>query len=222
MVQASADGENISVKYFNENNSLSDYNFWESGKELYLTGAINKTTGLEYVKTLGDVSQYDIVSLLKTQSDELVSKNYDKAIASLFAVMQLMEGNGNVIKGTYVKEALDKYNPRFKVTCPNIYSSITKIDFLKNSQGVITVLTSDKGSFSIDKIKMENNAKIKLVMLENGNGIWKMLSGVKVGKAIVWFPLNHIELYPKSGDLEFDYGNDHSKVKMNLQKDILD
>ena len=98
-------------------------------------------------------------------------------------------------------------------------------DRLKINEGIrapeLRVLTEDGKSTTIEKVKLYHKARIQLITLENGNGMWKVLSGIKVGKAIVWFQLNHVELYPKTGDLLFDYDDDHTKVKMNLLKDIL-
>jgi hypothetical protein len=42
-----------------------------------------------------------------------------------------------------------------------------------------------------------------------------------VGKMVVWFKLNHVELVKKSGDMVFDYDKDHSTAQINMTKDIL-
>ncbi|MFA9392840.1 MAG: hypothetical protein ACERKD_23735 [Prolixibacteraceae bacterium] len=221
LVQASLGGTDVSVDYFNDDNAVNDYSFWVADDHVYLTGATNKTIGLQSINELTTTTNFSMAEDLKKVSDELINQKYDRYIASLFAVMQIMGSNGSMIKGSHVKETIDKYNPGFKNRCPNIYSSITKINFLKNSQGVVTILTDDGKSFTIEKIKLENNSKIQLITLENGNGMWKVLNGIKVGKAIIWFDLNFVELFHESGDLLFDYDDDHTKVTMNLYKDIL-
>jgi hypothetical protein len=62
---------------------------------------------------------------------------------------------------------------------------------------------------------------MKMVYSPEGDARVDFISGAKVGKAFVWFPLNSITVIKKSGDLIFDYAKDNSKKNMNINKDIL-
>jgi hypothetical protein len=62
---------------------------------------------------------------------------------------------------------------------------------------------------------------LRISILPDGNARVDALSGVKVGKTIIWYPLNFIRLDAKTGDLLFDYDDDHSQARMNVRRDIL-
>jgi hypothetical protein len=66
-----------------------------------------------------------------------------------------------------------------------------------------------------------NNSKVKISMYNSGYALIDVLSGVMVGKAIIWYNLNYIRLFKETGDLLFDYDADHTQKKMNVKKDIL-
>jgi len=62
---------------------------------------------------------------------------------------------------------------------------------------------------------------MKIVPLPDGNHRIDMLSGIQVGKYFVWYDLNYIKMFRESGDLLFDYDDDHTHKIFNLKKDIL-
>jgi ribosomal protein S8 len=146
---------------------------------------------------------------------------YEKGIAGLFAAINLIKDNRAVLPGKEVKKALDKYNPSFKTSSPKIYEALGNITFIANNNGIIIVQTVDGDDILIDKIKMESDAKIKINILANGDAVIDVLSGVKVGKVVVWYKMNFIKLFKTSGDLLFDYDSDHTQKRVNLKKDIL-
>jgi hypothetical protein len=62
---------------------------------------------------------------------------------------------------------------------------------------------------------------MKLIMTPEGDARIDFISGAKVGKAFIWFPLNSITVMKKTGDLIFDYSKDNKKSSLNINKDIL-
>uniref|UniRef100_UPI0029313713 hypothetical protein n=1 Tax=Escherichia coli TaxID=562 RepID=UPI0029313713 len=58
-------------------------------------------------------------------------------------------------------------------------------------------------------------------MFNSGNAQIDILSGVMVGKAVIWYSLNYVRLFKDHGDLLFDYDRDHTQKKVNIKKDIL-
>jgi hypothetical protein len=163
----------------------------------------------------------NIPELLKLENDRLLKQQTDKSIAGLIAAINLVKNSGIDISGLYARQALDKYNPGFKKNCPNLYKNLGKIKFVKNNRGIITMLTENGEDVLFDKIKVKD--KSTLTISTNGNGDIQMdiLSGIKVGKMVVWYPLNSIHVYKNSGDLLFDYDTDHSQQKLSMRKDIL-
>jgi hypothetical protein len=63
---------------------------------------------------------------------------------------------------------------------------------------------------------------LKISSLQSGDAQLDVLSGITVGKMVVWFDLNFIKLYKLNGNLLFDYDSDHTQKMMNLKADILE
>lgn len=187
--------------------------------KIILSGNANVLPGTAD-KSYASGAEMNYVDLLKTTSDDLMSKDVNEGIAGLFAVTTLLQQNGYLIPGSEAQKALDKYNPSFKKRSPEIYNSIGTIDFLKNSDGIVTILTNKK-SVIIDKVKINDKAKLKVVPLADGNHRIDILSGIEVGKYFVWYDLNMVTLYRNTGNMLFDYDEDHTHKIFNLKKDIL-
>jgi hypothetical protein len=136
-------------------------------------------------------------------------------------VFQMLTDFESKLTGTVVQQTLDKYNPTFKTKSPQLYKSLTVVEFLKNSNGVVTLRTLNDQNLELDMLKVKNETNMKMVTTPEGDARIDFISGAKVGKAFVWFPLNSITVIKKSGDLIFDYAKDHSKANKNINKDIL-
>ncbi|MEI7727163.1 MAG: hypothetical protein WCK09_18785 [Bacteroidota bacterium] len=167
------------------------------------------------------VAEFDYADLLKKEYDQFVSRQTDRSVAGLFAISNIIKNAGVVISGKDVQKAFDKYNPGFKVKCPKMYKLIGKVSFMKNENNIITILTENGGDVLFNKLKLGNGSQLRISILPDGNVQVDALTGVKVGKTIIWYPLNYILVFSKTGDLLFDYDSDHSQARMNLRKDIL-
>lgn len=219
----SSNGNHINNKLYFETGDFNNYgiSITPSG-EIFVAGAFNKTTGMNVKEISFDSSgAFDAVEELKALNDKLISQDYEKTIAGLFAVVNLVQSSGISIPGSAARDVLDKYNPDFKVKNPEIYKSILKVSFIKNQDGIVTVKTDDKKELSIDMMRVSNDAKLKVSMLEDGDARIDVLSGIRVGKAFWWYDLNHILLYKDNGNLMFDYDVDHEMAVKNLKFDIL-
>jgi len=207
---------NETENYANQGISIDSLN------NCYLSGSFYALSGIDIdVLSFNEYSEFDKIKYVKSLNDKLIANGYNKAIAGLVAAINFTKTNGNSISGETIQKALNKYNPEFKNTSPNIYKRIGGLQFLKNLQGIITIKTEDSKDVSFDKIKIKNNSKIKTIEYKSGNIDINILSGINVGKAIIWYDLNYIRLYKKDGNLLFDYHDDTQKT-LNLKKDILD
>ncbi|MEI6683848.1 MAG: hypothetical protein WCO44_14550 [Bacteroidota bacterium] len=171
--------------------------------------------------SVNSAAEMDYADLLKNEYDQFVSKKTDRAVAGLFAISSIITTPGVVISGKEVQKAFDKFNPGFKTKCPNMYKLIGKVSVMKNSNDIITILTENGGDILFDKLKLGNNSQLRISILSDGNAQVDAISGVKVGKLIIWYPLNYVRVFSNTGDLLFDYDQDHSQARMNLRKDIL-
>jgi hypothetical protein len=215
-------GQHLGNDLYFESGNFRNYGISIAPKEVVVAGAFNKTTGMNMRKiSVSSSGSFDAVEAIKSENDKLISDDYEKTIAGLFAVVNLIQSSGVSIPGSAARDVLDKYNPDFKNSYPEIYKTILKIHFLKNQEGIVTLKTDDKMELSIDMMRVKNDSKLKISMLESGDARIDMLSGVRVGKALWWYDLNHIILYKSNGDLLFDYDSDHEIALKNLKEDIL-
>jgi hypothetical protein len=190
---------------------------------VYFAGAFNKSTGMNIAEmSLDELGEYDIVEAIKAENDRLISENCDKTIAGLYAVLSVVKSSGVTIPGADAQRVLDKYNPKFKDKFSGFYESIGRINFLKNQDGIVTIKTDNGKDVYFDMLRVQNDSKARIIFLEDGNAQLELLSGAKVGKAFIWFPLNYVVMYKHNGDMLFDFANDHSQKVMNLREDILD
>lgn len=217
-------GEHEKTRLFNENENFRNFGLYAaSDGRIYFAGAFNNTTGMNYATlALNDGRVQNPVESLKAENDILLKDNYDPTIAGMFAAANLMLYNGFKISGRDAQQALDKYNPDFRKKYDAIYENLGKINFIMNDEGIINISTSDGNSVRIDKIKINNGSRIKINGYPSGDAQINVLSGIEVGKLVVWFNLNFIRMFKLNGDLLFDYDSDHTQKLMNLKEDILE
>jgi len=216
-------GKHLGTDLYFENTDFNNYGIsLTSQGDVYIAGAFNKTTGMNVNKlSPNEITAFNSVTSLKEENDKLINEQYEKSIAGLFAVMNLVKNSGISIPGTDAQATLDKYNPDFKKKSPDIYKNIGRITFIKNSDGIVTVKTSDGKDVYFDMMRVRNDTKVKLAFLPSGDARIEILSGIRVGKSIIWFDLNYVEMYKKNGDMLFDYDSDHTQKTLNLKNDIL-
>ncbi len=206
--------------YVQNESKVSNGVFYNDNK-LTVIGFMNSSTGF-YSKNLSFNAneEFNTINYLKAENDALIARNVNKSIAGLFAVINLIKISGVIIPGKDAQQALDKHNPKFKLLSPSVYKNIGKVNFMKNNDGIISILTN-KRSVIFDKIKINDGATLKITSLPNGTERIDIISGVDVGKFVVWYTLNFVQLKHDSGDLLFDYDSDHTQTSVNLKTDIL-
>jgi hypothetical protein len=219
----SADGRHQGNDLYFETGDFSNYGLHlGAADEVYFAGAFNKTTGMNVSElSFDELNEFSAADALKEENDKLIGEQYDKTIAGLFAVINLIKNSGASIPGSDALSVLDKYNPEFKAVAGNIYKGIGRISFLKNQDGIVTVKTDNGKDVYIDLMRIQDNTKVKIIFLENGDAQLDILTGIRVGKAVVWYDLNYVVLFKQNGDMLFDYASDHSQKLMNLKDDIL-
>lgn len=222
-VRLDTNGKLLGTDYLpQQNSSWKNMLVLDEKNNLLATGGFSILPGM--IKRTGAVNaeaKYDISILLKEKNDNLIKNGYDKGVAGLFAVFQMLSDFESKLTGEIVQATLDKYNPTFKTKSPELYKSLLVVEFLKNSNGIVTLRTLDNKFLEFSMLKVKNETSMKMVYTPEGDARIDFISGAKVGKAFVWFGLNSITVLKKSGDLVFDYGKENSKKNMNINKDIL-
>lgn len=221
-VQLDTNGKLIGSEFLPQQNmSWKNLLMLDDKNNLLATGGFSTLPGMiKRSGTTNDAATFDMSAILKDKNDKLITSGYEKGAAGLFAAFQLLSDFESKLTGTIVQQALEKYNPTFKTKSPALFKSLSVVEFLKNSNGIITIRNLNDKSLELDMLKVKNETNMKMVTTPDGNTRVDFISGAKVGKAVVWFPLNSITVN-KNGDLIFDYGKDHSKANKNITKDIL-
>ena len=222
-VRADTNGKLLGTDYLPQQNLYwKNLLLLDEKNNLLATGGFSTLPGMiKRTGTVNDAMTYDVTALLKEKNDKLIESGCDKGAAGLFAAFTMLTDFESKLSGKYVQEALDKYNPTFKTKSPNLYKSFGKVEFIKNANGIITLRTVNNQFMELDKMKVSSDANMKMVLTQEGDARIEFISGAKVGKAFIWFPLNSITVVKKNGDLIFDYSKDHSKSNLNINKDIL-
>ncbi len=217
-----ASGTHHGTDIFMENPDYNAYgiNFDQQGM-IYLAGSSFANTGMNVASMAFKTADiFDPVRALKEENDRLLDDNYDRAIAGLFAAINLVKLENVMIPGTAAQQALDRYNPGFRRRAPTVYNAIANINFLKNDQGVVLITVDGGSSITIDYLRIRDNATVKVTEFSNGNTQLDVLSGLSVGKSIVWYDLNFVRLLRDTGDLLFDYSRKNTQRTFNIEKDL--
>ena len=158
---------------------------------------------------------------LEQVSDKLKTEQYDPAIVGLFAVIRCIDQDGAALSGMVAQQALDRHNPSFRGNSPNIYRNIGRLAFMKNQSGIVTITSEDGKPVDFDKLRIEDETRVRVQTFADGNAQMDVLSGMTVGRSFIRFKLNYVRLFKDNGNLLFDYDDDNTQVVMNLAKDIL-
>ena len=158
---------------------------------------------------------------LEQASEALKTEQYDPAIVGLFAAIRCLKQDGSTLSGAVAQHVLDQHNPGFKESSPNIYRDIGRLAFMKNQSGIITITSEDGKPIDFDKLRIEDEACVRVQTFADGNAQMDVLSGMTVGRSFIRFKLNYVRLFKDDGNLLFDYDDDNTQVVMNLAQDIL-
>jgi len=219
-----SEGNKTMARLFSQSEQFDYYGLTaEADGSALIKGSFFATTGMN----IHDFTEYNTGSAfnaekaLKNANDTLIKLDYEKTIAGLFAAMQLLKANTIEIKGTQIQEVLKNHNPQFIDYAGNFYNGFGKMQFMKNNSGIVTIKTDDGKSLVFDKIKIDNETRIKVIKYKSGNVEIQVFSGIEVGVPGNWHPMNTIKLFKETGDLLFDYDEDHVTKKLNLKREIL-
>lgn len=222
-VSFSRTGKHLFTKLFPANINFTDFGIsFDQDGNIYFTSSYAESPGfVNHSLSLSPNADFNIVNRLKEENDRLIDSHYEKGISGLFAFVNLARINHASITGKSVQDALDKYNPEFRNNSPLIYQNIGKIQMMKNNEGIVILKTENTNPVSFDKIKISNDARVKIIPLTNGDIRIDILSGIKLGKVNTWYNLNSVRLLKSNGNLIYDYDDDHTLGTVNLRKELL-
>ncbi|PLX13521.1 MAG: hypothetical protein C0598_03415 [Marinilabiliales bacterium] len=218
-------GEKIMAKLYSETENFSYYGIeMDSEDNALIKGSFFSTTGMnnnDYVNYNFEGDLENVPEVLYLTDKKLKEKEYEETIAGLFAALNLLNANTVEINGNNITKAFDEYNHKIKKYAESLYNSFKGMKFLKNEKGIISIKTSNSEPVIMDKIKITNDARIRVIRYKSGNILVEVLSGVYVGGGDYWLDMNSIKLFKESGDILLNFDTDNTVQKINLRKEIL-
>ncbi len=193
----------------------------DSYNDIVVRGVIGEIEGLtkDVPKQVSSAS-FSAENQIDTYMDEYKKLAFEPKTTGLFASLKLLSQNGGSISGDVVKNLLNKHNPEFQKNNPSIYKSLSSMQFVINKGGIVKIQTENGKNISLSAMRIENNSNMQIVKTSENSYKLSFLNGVEVGKAVVWYDLNYINLN-SDGKLTFDYDDDHTKKEMAIS-DIID
>ncbi|MFK5854703.1 MAG: hypothetical protein QM503_01145 [Bacteroidota bacterium] len=217
-------GEKIMAKLYSQAEDFNNYGLEiDNEGNALIVGSFFATAGMssnDFVNyNIG--TNLDVPEVLYETDIKLKENEYEATIAGLFSALNLLKANTIEIQGSQIKTTFDTYNNKFSSYASGIYENLGNMHFLKNEKGIITIKTINGDPIILDKIKIGNDARIRIVKYKSGNILVEVISGIYVGGGNYWLDMNSIKLFRETGDLLFDFDTDNSVKKLNLKKEIL-
>ncbi len=188
--------------------------------DIVVRGVVGEIEGLtkDVPKSTSSAS-FSIENQIDTYFEEYKQLDFEPKTTGVFASLKLLSQNGGSISGDVVKNLLNKHNPKFKENNPAIYKSLSSMRFVINKGGIIKIQTENNKDISLSAMRIENNSNMQIAKTSDKAYKVSFLNGVEVGKAIVWYDLNYINLH-SNGTIVFDYDDDHTKKEMDISEII--
>lgn len=218
--QFSPDGMLLKTRLIEENENFHTFGIQaDTTKEIILSGALFTSGGIRKNNiVLNSYNEVDINKLFSAEKNKLSNQQYHPALVGILSMMNLINSTELSIPGTLVQDIINKNNPVFRSKYPDVYENLGKINFIRNNKGIIVIKTKNSGHVSFSSMKILNDSRIRIFSYNTGNTQIDILSGISVGKAIIWYDLNFIKMIKQNGDLIFDYDNNHSQSKVNISE----
>ena len=162
----------------------------------------------------------DFAPAMKSVSKQYLDTSPPES-AWLLAFLNIIQQSGVAYNGIDVLNGIRELNPQFEHQYKWLFDAIEKVRFLKNENGLIEVQTENGNSINLSNMRLSNNTRFKVSMLNDNDARIDFYGGAKVGKAMFWYALNSIIIEHAHGDMVFDYDDDHTRKRINLKEDLL-
>jgi len=222
-VNFDSSGNNFYTRLINEDDRNVTSGLFDSGNNwIYFTGSRNGTTGMtRYSTQMITEPHFNILAEIYKAHTLLISDKCNPSIAGIVAVLHLLETPGAEIRGRQLQAILNQYNPVFSSLNPLLYNAIGQIELIRNENGIISILTVDQKPINLSGFKVNNNAHINLNQFGNGDISAGIISGIEVGAQGIGVSLNNLLIDISTGNMVFDYDNDHTLHTVNFNRSIL-
>ncbi len=193
----------------------------DSKNEVVVRGIVGEIEGLTKDVPINlSNATYSPDDDLQENINTLKQQSINQHMISLFAAFNVLSKNGGHMSGLDFRNLIRKNNPEFRKTNPDIYEGLLRLQFVVNKGGVIQIETYKNREVDLLSMQISNNTNLQLIKLSPDNYKLVFLNGAKMRLSNLWHHLNFMTLN-QNGTILFDYDNDHSQRKVNLNDLIM-
>lgn len=166
-------------------------------------------------------SSYEFAVSLNELTQSFKAKKYDENAAALFAFLTILENGKIKLKSKEIMAAIIAMNPDFENQYPKLYKNLRDIVNIKSKNDIVSINVKSLDDFRIGGIIIDDNARIHIRSLKNGDIQITVLSGITYKPFLRKHKINYIKLYKNNGKIIIDYDDDNDQKVIKLKKDIL-
>ena len=185
---------------------------------LYAMLPIN-ASGLSENRRFSAGGDFDIISYLVNENNNLVKQNYPRSVSLLFSIIQYLRQNGSQINGPDLQKTITNVYTGDYSNKTELEQSLEDISEIRNANGITLIRTVDRNPVRYNTLQAEHESRLKLGYV-NGNARIEVLNGVSMNHGSAWEKLNYIILDKTSGKILYDYDN-HYRKKMPVYAELL-
>ncbi len=210
-IQLDENGNVSGAVAFNESESYADYgvNVVENSPVVIFE------SGATYEKDAGG----SFFSSVDKYSSKMRSSSVDPEMAAFLGFITALAVRNQSLSMSEVMTEVDKKNPGTRKKYPETFGAISTLKLIKTKENIFEIqLGGGKSSLTLDKLKVEQGARFRLVRYPSNNMKMEVINGLTVGKAFIRFDLNYVKVLATKREFVFNYGTDGSNAVIELDE----
>jgi hypothetical protein len=204
-IRLDENGNVLGTVGFNEAESYGDYgvNVVENSPVvIYEAGAVYQEEGAG-----------DFFKKADSYSADFRTNNVDREMAAFLGFIAALAVRDQSMSMSEVMDEVNKRNPGTRKKYPETFDAISTLKLIRTKSNIFEIrLGAGKSSLTLDKLKVLEGARFRLVRYPSNNVKMEIVNGLSVGKAFIRFDLNYIKVLAQKKELVFNYGSDGSNA----------
>ncbi|WP_430811320.1 MULTISPECIES: hypothetical protein [unclassified Carboxylicivirga] len=194
----------------------------DSKNEVVVRGVVGDIEGLtNEVPIMLSSASFSAENQIEASMNRYEQQGVNRHMIALFSTLDLLAKNGGRVSGITVRNLMNKHNPDFYKRNPSIYKGLLSMQFVINEAGVVKVETYKGQKVSLFAMRIADNSNLQIIRPDEDSYRIRFLNGVEIGKAIVWYNLNAMDL-KADGRMVFDYDAERMKRSININDFIVE
>ncbi len=216
VVRFTRSGEIQSVQLSNEDERSGETGFNQISSEgLSYISSRFQSTGLD--KPV-EVTIPNPVSSFRLSLNRMKQLGLEPTTASIAALFNALLNNGNKLTNSDLVSLRQGILDQGHNASLNLTEIIPRIRLLKNSDGIVEILTTDSNPLSILPFKVFNKSHFKILLLDNNDLKIKVIDGIEYEAGFIRGKVNSILTDLSNGSLIIDVGINHQISTRSLRQ----